>query len=108
LISYDSVDSFFSGYQGRTALRPSLILGVDKRQVREPHKTENVAQIGFLKIPGFPRVIGVPPRAYRQSASAAHSVQARTPKARTSALAVRAAHRIFGTTPALGAPPLLI
>src|ERR1700682_5012180 len=49
----DFADSFCGGCQGRTGLLPSLFLGMNKRDIGEPKETENVAQIGFLKIEGF-------------------------------------------------------
>src|SRR5882762_7545569 len=51
----DSADTFCDGGKKSWALRASLIFGVNECDVRQPDETQNVAQVGLLKIEIFHR-----------------------------------------------------
>jgi len=55
LINGDSADTFCGGCEKDGGLLASLVLGVNKRHVRKSDETQNVAQVGFLKIESFLR-----------------------------------------------------
>src|ERR1700680_199875 len=54
LFSDDSIDPFCRSRQRRSGLRASLVFRVNKRNVRKSDETQNVAQVGLLKIESFP------------------------------------------------------
>src|SRR5258707_2951278 len=59
----DSTDTFCSGCEKGGGLLASLVLGMNKHNVRKSDETQNVAQVGFLKIESFHRsalFIGAP------------------------------------------------
>ena len=55
LINDDSADAFCSVCEEDSGLLASLVLGMNKRNVRKSDETQNVAQVGFLEIESFPR-----------------------------------------------------
>jgi len=63
LINDDSADAFCGGCEKDSRLLASLVLDMNKCNLRKSDETQNVAQVGFLKIEGFPRTtlfIGAP------------------------------------------------
>jgi hypothetical protein len=50
LINNDSADTFSSGGKKKSGLLATLVLGVNKRHVHKSNESQNVEQIGFLKI----------------------------------------------------------
>ena len=50
LINDDSADTLRSACEKDGGLRASLVVGMNKRRVRKSDETQNVAQVGFLKI----------------------------------------------------------
>src|SRR6266853_853979 len=51
----DSTDTFCSGCEKGGGLLASLVLGMNKHNVRKSDETQNVAHVGFLKIKSFHR-----------------------------------------------------